>query len=75
MLDPILYQVLKLLHLNLHDVLVHIRVTWRNGRRSIQFFVFSLDGLTSWRAGSFFITLVNVLSESILLADGEIFTI
>ena len=75
MLDPILYQVLKLLHLNLHDVLVHIWVTWRNGRRSIQFFVFSFDGLTSWRAGGFFITLVNVLSESILLADGEIFTI
>ena len=73
MLNPILYQVLKLLHLNLHDVLVHVRVTWRDGRRSIHFFVFGFDGLASWRAGLF--TLLNALSESVLLADGEIFTI
>ena len=73
MLDPILYQVLKLLHLNLHDVLVHIRVAWCYGRRGAHLFVFGFDRLTSWRVGLF--TLVNVLSESILLADGEIFTI
>ena len=73
MLYPILYQVLKLLHLNLHDVLVHIWVTWRNGRRCIHFFVFGFDGLASWRAGLF--TLLNALSESILLAYGKIFTI